>query len=112
MPIYEYECKQCHHVFERFQRFSDAPVTECPECTGTVRKVLQPVGIVFKGSGWYKNDSRPSSSDNGSSKPASSTDTSKDGAAKPAESKPASETAPAASASSGSASSTASSSSS
>lgn len=68
MPIYEYECRECRHVFERYQRFSDAPVTQCPECEGSVRKVMQPVGILFKGSGWYKTDSRPAeSSTNGTS---------------------------------------------
>src|SRR5688572_26805398 len=67
MPTYEYECLACKHRFERFQKFSEAPVTECPECGGSVRKVLFPAGIVFKGSGWYITDSRPSSSDSGSS---------------------------------------------
>jgi putative FmdB family regulatory protein len=72
MPIYEYECTERKHRFERFQRFSDAPVTICPECGAPVRKVLQPVGIVFKGSGWYKTDSR-SSSTNGTSDTAKET---------------------------------------
>jgi putative FmdB family regulatory protein len=58
MPIYEYECTACKTRFERSQRFSDPPVTECPECGGKVRRVLFPAGIVFKGSGWYKTDSR------------------------------------------------------
>lgn len=58
MPIYEYECTACKHRFERIQSFSEAAVAVCPECGGAVRKVLQPVGIVFKGSGWYKTDSR------------------------------------------------------
>jgi putative FmdB family regulatory protein len=61
MPIYEYECTACKHRFDRYQTFSEAPVTSCPECGNPVRKVLQPVGIVFKGSGWYKNDSRSTS---------------------------------------------------
>lgn len=58
LPIYEYECVACKHRFERYQTFSELPVAACPECGSAVRKVLQPVGIVFKGSGWYKNDSR------------------------------------------------------
>jgi putative FmdB family regulatory protein len=58
MPIYEYQCTNCKFLFERIQRFSDPPVTACPQCGEPVRKVLQPVGIVFKGSGWYKTDSR------------------------------------------------------
>lgn len=61
MPIYEYECTACKHRFDRYQSFSEAAVTSCPECGSPVRKVLQPVGIVFKGSGWYKTDSRSSS---------------------------------------------------
>jgi len=56
MPIYEYECLSCGIHFERQQRWNDAPVTACPECEGQVRKVLYPVGIVFKGSGFYKTD--------------------------------------------------------
>jgi putative FmdB family regulatory protein len=62
MPIYEYECLENKHRFERLQSFSEAPVSTCPECGSPVRKVLQPVGIVFKGSGWYKTDSRGGSS--------------------------------------------------
>jgi putative FmdB family regulatory protein len=65
MPIYEYECKACRTVFERFQRFSEPPVTECPDCRGPVRKVLHPVGIVFKGSGWYSTDARPAEGGSG-----------------------------------------------
>ena len=65
MPTYEYECLACKKRFERFQKFSDPPVTECPECGSQVRKVLFPAGIVFKGSGWYITDSRPSSSSDG-----------------------------------------------
>ena len=68
MPTYEYECLACKHRFERVQKFSAPAITECPECGSAVRKVLFPAGIVFKGSGWYITDSRPStSSDNGSS---------------------------------------------
>ncbi len=60
MPIYEYECKSCGVHFDRKQRWQDEPVKECPECRGQVRKVLQPVGIVFKGPGFYKTDNRSS----------------------------------------------------
>jgi len=67
MPTYEYECLACKTRFERFQKFAEPPVTECPECGSAVRKVLFAAGIVFKGSGWYKTDSRPSTSENGSS---------------------------------------------
>ena len=76
MPTYEYECLACKHRFERFQKFSEPPVSECPECGSTVRKVLFPAGIVFKGSGWYVTDSRPSaSSENGSGGSATATKT-------------------------------------
>jgi putative FmdB family regulatory protein len=63
MPTYEYQCKTCGHHFERVQRFSDAPITECPQCGGEVRRVIHPAGVIFKGSGWYKTDSRKSSGD-------------------------------------------------
>src|SRR5690606_27993634 len=57
-PTYAYRCTGCSHEFEIFQKFSDSPLTECPECGQEIRRVFQPVGIVFKGSGWYINDSR------------------------------------------------------
>ncbi|CAN2173931.1 CxxC_CxxC_SSSS, putative regulatory protein, FmdB family [Candidatus Nanopelagicaceae bacterium] len=57
MPTYQYACIVCDHAFEAFQSFSDAPLTECPECKGEIRKVYSTVGIVFKGSGFYKTDS-------------------------------------------------------
>jgi len=59
MPTYQYACVKCDHAFELVQSFSDAPVTICPECGGEVKKVYGNVGIVFKGSGFYKTDSRP-----------------------------------------------------
>jgi len=62
MPIYEYECQQCGIRFERLQKFSDLPVITCPECEGEVKRLIHPVGIVFKGSGWYVTDSRAKSS--------------------------------------------------
>jgi putative FmdB family regulatory protein len=66
MPTYTYRCTACGYGFERFQRFSDGPLTECPECQGLVKRVLHPVGIVFKGSGWYITDSRSATpSENG-----------------------------------------------
>lgn len=58
MPTYHYRCSDCGHSFDFFQKFADDPLTECPECGGLIRRVPQPVGIVFKGSGWYVNDSR------------------------------------------------------
>jgi putative FmdB family regulatory protein len=62
MPIYEYACDSCHSTFERKQKFTDEPVRECPECGSSVRRVLYPAGIIFKGSGFYATDSRNSSS--------------------------------------------------
>lgn len=62
MPIYEYECDSCRIRFERLQHFKDDPIKECPECGGAVHRVLQPVGIIFKGSGFYITDHRQLSS--------------------------------------------------
>jgi putative FmdB family regulatory protein len=62
MPIYLYECDTCGIRFERLQRMSDDPLTECPECDGHVHRVIQPVGIIFKGSGFYITDNRQVSS--------------------------------------------------
>ncbi len=58
VPTYAYRCTACSHAFDVFQKFTDDPLTKCPECDASLRKVFQPVGIVFKGSGWYVNDSR------------------------------------------------------
>ncbi len=60
MPTYEYQCRTCGHHFEKMQRFSDNPLTECPKCGGEVRRVIHPAGVIFKGSGWYITDSRKS----------------------------------------------------
>ena len=56
MPLYEYECDQCSHRFERIQKFSDPLVETCPECGGTVRKLFSSAAIQFKGTGWYITD--------------------------------------------------------
>ncbi|MEJ7794867.1 MAG: FmdB family zinc ribbon protein [Nocardioides sp.] len=63
MPTYQYACTECSHSFEQFQSFSDDALTECPECTGRVRKLFNAVGVVFKGSGFYRNDSRSSTTE-------------------------------------------------
>ena len=60
MPLYEYQCNDCGVRFERTQSFNDAPLTQCPECEGTVHRVIGPTGVIFKGSGFYINDSRKS----------------------------------------------------
>ena len=61
MPTYQYACTACDERLEAVQSFSDAPLTECPACGGALRKVFSAVGVVFKGSGFYKTDSRSSS---------------------------------------------------
>ena len=65
MPTYTYQCDSCGHGFEAVQRFADDPLTECPQCGASIRRVIQPVGVVFKGSGWYITDSRPKSAGDG-----------------------------------------------
>jgi putative FmdB family regulatory protein len=65
LPTYEYACKACGHRLEAVQSFSDDPLTECPECGSALRKVYGAVGIVLKGSGFYKTDSRAAASANG-----------------------------------------------
>ena len=83
MPVYEYECKQCGSRFEKMQPVTAEPLTECINCgQGPVRRVFHPVGVIFKGSGWYITDSRTSTkpksedksadSDKGESAPAAS----------------------------------------
>ncbi|MEV4427631.1 FmdB family zinc ribbon protein [Streptomyces sp. R-07] len=69
MPTYQYQCTECGEGLEAVQKFTDDALTECPNCKGRLKKVFSAVGIVFKGSGFYRNDSRGSSS---SSSPASS----------------------------------------
>ncbi len=56
MPIYEYKCRKCGHGFEMMQRFSDQPVKKCPECSGTVDKLISQSTFHLKGSGWYATD--------------------------------------------------------
>ena len=96
MPTYEYACDQCGQHLDVVQSFSDDPLTLCEACGGSLLKVFGNVGIVFKGSGFYKNDSRPSSSSSSSSTatPAPSTTPSADAspAATPAAATPAAAT--------------------
>ena len=68
MPTYEYACTACGHRLEAVQSFTDDPLTECPDCGEALRKVYGAVGIVLKGSGFYKTDSRAASAGNGSGK--------------------------------------------
>jgi putative FmdB family regulatory protein len=58
VPTYQYACRECGHAFEQVQSFSDDTLTVCPECEGRLRKVFNAVGVVFKGSGFYRTDSR------------------------------------------------------
>lgn len=75
MPTYEYACRNCGEHLEVVQSFKDEPLTECPHCGGSLRKVFGSIGITFKGSGFYKTDSRSSGS--GKSKAGSSSESSK-----------------------------------
>jgi putative FmdB family regulatory protein len=58
VPTYQYACTECDHAFEQVQSFSDDALTTCPECQGRLRKLFNAVGVVFKGSGFYRTDSR------------------------------------------------------
>ena len=91
MPTYEYACTACDDRFEVVQSFTDAALTECRECGGRLRKVFSPVGVVFKGSGFYKTDSRSSSSASSSSSTSPAAETKSDGKS---ESKPETKPAP------------------
>ncbi len=76
MPTYVYGCDACGHQFEQFQKITDAPIRQCPRCDSKVRRIFQPAGIVFKGSGWHITDYKRSSngseaSTNGDGKSAS-----------------------------------------
>jgi len=62
MPIYEYECEHCGVRFEKLQRMTDSALEDCPECGGHVHRVMQPVGVIFKGSGFYVTDNKGKSS--------------------------------------------------
>ena len=80
MPTYSYACTACEHHFDTVQKFTDPSLTDCPECSGRLRKLFSSVGIVFKGSGFYRNDSRASSPAESSSngKPESKPDSTPD----------------------------------
>ncbi|HET7386309.1 MAG TPA: FmdB family zinc ribbon protein [Nocardioidaceae bacterium] len=79
MPTYQYACTECAHAFEQHQSFTDDALTVCPQCQGRLRKVFNAVGVVFKGSGFYRTDSREKpASANGSSKDSKSDTTKPD----------------------------------
>ncbi|AWN27730.1 MULTISPECIES: FmdB family zinc ribbon protein [Streptomyces] len=75
MPTYQYQCTECGEGLEAVQKFTDDALTECPACNGRLKKVFSAVGIVFKGSGFYRNDSRGSSSSSSPAKSSSSSGT-------------------------------------
>lgn len=94
MPLYEYLCASCGHRFERIQKFSDAPLTECPSCGGAVEKQLSSPAIQFKGSGWYitdyaksggsKDSAKGTSGEKPTTTPGAASDTSSTAASTPA----------------------------
>jgi putative FmdB family regulatory protein len=99
MPTYGYQCTQCKHEFQAFQAMKDAPISECPQCEGAVKRLLYAVGVVFKGSGWYINDSRKpeptgATSDSGDTKSPEKS-ASDSGTSSTSPDKPASDSAPA-----------------
>ncbi|MFD7410931.1 FmdB family zinc ribbon protein [Kitasatospora purpeofusca] len=80
MPTYQYQCTECGNGLEAVQKFTDEALTTCPDCQGRLRKVFSAVGVVFKGSGFYRTDSRSSSSSSvGSGSSSSSSSTSSSG---------------------------------
>ena len=98
MPTYTYTCTACNDLVEKRQSFADPPLTTCEQCGGTLRKIIHPVGIVFKGSGWYITDSRSStaSTQGTSSSPAPSESSgSKDSGAKDSTPSPSAASSPA-----------------
>src|SRR5580658_9739022 len=91
MPTYEYACTSCGEHVEVVQSFRDDPLTTCPACAGPLRKVFGSIGVVFKGSGFYKNDSRPAAKESKGAKdaaPSTSSESSGDGSAKDASASP------------------------
>ncbi|NUU16905.1 FmdB family transcriptional regulator [Cellulomonas humilata] len=106
MPTYAYACTACGHAFEAVQSFSDDSLSVCPECDGRLRKVFSSVGVVFKGSGFYRNDARAGAKSSAlspaastpSSTPASTSSSSSDSSTSSTPSTPAPAAKPAASA--------------
>ena len=79
MPTYAYACTECDHRFDIVQSFSDDSLTVCPECDGKLRKVFNAVGVVFKGSGFYRNDSRGSTTSTSPAAPAAASTSTSEG---------------------------------
>jgi putative FmdB family regulatory protein len=88
VPMYEYRCTKCNHVFEKIQKFSDPPITECPKCGALVEQVISAPAVQFKGAGWYVNDyAKKSGGGNGSKSDVSSSSETKSSESKGSESK-------------------------
>lgn len=79
MPLYTYRCSSCQTRLERRQRFDEAPLERCPDCGGRLTRLIQPVGIIFKGSGFYSTDHRSSSAGSKSSETSSENGKKSDG---------------------------------
>lgn len=100
MPTYQYQCTECGEALEAVQKFSDDALTECPNCGGRLRKVFSAVGVVFKGSGFYRTDSRGSSSGSapaakgGSTSESKSSDSGNTSSGSPSTSTPSSNSSP------------------
>lgn len=92
MPTYEYACTACGERTEARQSFTDPPLTECPHCRGKLRKLYSPVGIVFKGSGFYSTDAKKSSSSSSSSDSKSESRSDSEGGSKTKETKTSADT--------------------
>jgi putative FmdB family regulatory protein len=87
VPTYQYACRDCGHAFEQFQSFHDDALTTCPECEGRLRKLFNAVGVVFKGAGFYRTDSRKKESTQSDSPKKESTDSGSTKSETPAASK-------------------------
>ncbi|MBS9373546.1 hypothetical protein GON09_002534 [Rhodococcus sp. B50] len=99
VPTYSYACTTCDNKFDIVQSFSDDSLTECPQCEGKLRKLFNSVGIVFKGSGFYRTDSRSGSTASESASTSSSSSSSSDSSSSSTSSSTSSSSAPAAAAS-------------
>ena len=76
MPTYQYACTECDHAFEQVQSFTEDSLTSCPQCEGRLRKIFNAVGVVFKGSGFYRTDNRSDAKSSTASKTGTSTESS------------------------------------
>ncbi|MGZ4428654.1 MAG: FmdB family zinc ribbon protein [Nocardioidaceae bacterium] len=103
MPTYQYACTECDHAFEQFQSFSEDSLTACPQCQGKLRKVFNAVGVVFKGSGFYRTDNRSDAKSASTTSASASGDSSSSSSASSSTSTPATSTTTSSSSSAGSA---------